>query len=88
MVPKTQKEATRFELTSVPPLAGEVETGDVFTYDSREDLEVMKSYWESLNEQGGMFFSWVYEKDNALVHLPSRLPKTEAERFGEVLEEM
>jgi hypothetical protein len=83
MVPKTEKEGTRFEIPS-----GEDKTGDVFTYESRDDLEVMKSYWEAFNESGsGMFYTHVYDEGLVLVRIDGSVPKSKADEYGEVMED-
>ncbi len=100
MVPKTEKEGTRFEIPSgeentpgdegrLERIGDENKVGDVFTYESREDLEVMKDYWETVNETGGgMFYTHVYDKGLVLVRIDGSLPKSEADEYGEVLEDM
>ena len=83
--PKTYQEGTRFLL----PSAGEDTGGQVYTYASRDDLEVMKNYWESLNEDtSGMLYSHVYDKGTVLVHITGQFPKGKADRYGQVLQEM
>src|SRR4028118_2354156 len=71
--PKTYQEGTRFLL----PSAGE------------DTVEVMKNYWESLNEDtSGMLYSHVYGKGTVLVHITGQFPKGRADRYGQVLQEM
>jgi hypothetical protein len=83
--PKTYQEGTRFLLPSL----GNDSSGQVYTYASRKDLEVMKNYWGTLSENTtGMLFSWVYDKGNVLVHLNGSLPKGKADQYGQVLEQM
>ena len=100
MVPKTEKEGTRFEIPSgeedAPDDEPDLETigeedklGDVFTYESREDLEVMKDYWENFNESGpGMFYTHVYDEGLVLVRIDGSVPKSEADEYGEVMEDL
>jgi hypothetical protein len=83
--PKTYQEGTRFLL----PSAGEDTGRQVYTYASRDDLEVMKNYWESLNEDtSGMLYSQVYDKGTVLVHITGQFSKGEADRYSQVLQEM
>lgn len=83
--PKTYQEGTRFLLPSL----GEDTGGQVYTYASRDDLGVMKNYWETLNENTtGMLYSHVYDKGNVLVHITGQLPKGKADEYGQVLEQM
>ena len=88
MVPKTENEGTRFEIPGRSTL-GEPAQGLVFTYESREDLDVMKRYYETLNDSGGgMFYSHLYNKGLVLIRIDGTVPKNEADRYGEVLERM
>ncbi len=86
MVPKTEKEGTRFQIGGRSTL-GEPAEGLVFTCESRDDLDVMKGYYETLNESGGgMFYSHLYNKGLVFVRIDGTVPKSEANRYGEVLE--
>ncbi len=87
-VPKTEKEGTRFEIGERSTF-GEPAEGAVFTYESRDDLDVMKDYFETLNDSGGgMFYSHLYNEDLVLIRIDGTVPKSEADRYGEVLEGM
>jgi hypothetical protein len=79
LVPKTYVEGTHFDASS------ENAGGQVLTFENRRDLEVMKRYWEDFNDRGGFFYSHVYDKDNAILHLTAkcqRLRPTSTTRFS------
>ena len=78
-VPKTYEEGTHFD-------AAEDQGGQVLVFENRRDLEVMKKYWENFNEKGGFFYSHVYERDNALLHINGKLPKSRADEYNEVFQ--
>jgi hypothetical protein len=57
--------------------------GRVFTFPSRETLDLVREYYE---EFGSMFSSYVYVEGNVLVQIDCDVPD-QAERYGEVLRE-
>ena len=79
MVPKTYEEGTHFDAT-------EDQGGQVLVFENRRDLEVMKKYWENFNEKGGFLYSHVYERDNALLHINGKLPKSRADEYNEIFQ--
>lgn len=86
IVPKTYAEGTRFEIPSM----GENEGGRVFVYESREDLEVMSDYYRAVEEMpilGPSLHSHLYEDGLVLLQINGELPKTEADRYGGVMQE-
>jgi hypothetical protein len=85
IVPKTYEEGTRFEIPSM----GTNEGGRVFVFESREDLEVMREYYRAVEEMpmfGPALHSHLYEDGLVLLQINGELPKTEADRYGEVME--
>ena len=84
--PRTCEEGTRFEIPSLGKDAG----GRVFSYESQEDLQVMRNYYEKLEETpllGPALRSHLYQDGLLLVQINGDLPKTQADRYGEILEE-
>lgn len=80
--PKTYQEGTRFAI----PSTGRDSTGQVFTYKTKDDLNVMKNYWNTLNENTtGFLYSHVYDKGLILVHIGGGVPKGQADKYGDVL---
>jgi hypothetical protein len=80
-LPKIYEEQVRFSI----PSQGENIGGRVFTFESQEDLEQVREHYEGF---GGPFFSYVYVEGNVLVQLPGEVPEDQADRYGEVLQEM
>jgi hypothetical protein len=85
LVPKTYKEGTRFIIRPGRTENDEM-GGRVFTYDSEEDLEVMRNYYETVSSSG-MFYTHVYTDGLVLMQINGQIPKAQADRYGEVLEE-
>ncbi len=84
--PRTYEEGTRLEIPSLGKDAG----GRVFSYESQEDLQVMRNYYEKLEETpllGPALRSHLYQDGLLLVQINGDLPKTQADRYGEILEE-
>jgi competence protein ComEC len=85
-VPNTFEEGTRFEIPSLGRDAG----GRVFVFESRENLAVIRDYYreiENLPVFGPALHSHLYEDGLVLVHINGELPKREADRYGEMLDE-
>ena len=80
-VPKTYKEQVSFTI----PSQGERAGGRVFTFESQEDLEQVREHYEGF---GDLFSSYVYVEDNVLVQISGSVSKEQAERYGEVLQEI
>jgi hypothetical protein len=81
-VPKTYKEATRFEIPSL----GEDKGGRVFTFETRRDVERVRTYYEGFS---GEAYSHVFVKDDVvLVQINGELPVQEAGQYRAVLETM
>jgi hypothetical protein len=83
-VPKTYKEGTRFTIPSL----GEDFGGRVFTFESEEDLQPVRDYYEGLGKGVGMFNSHVYVEGNVLLQINGQLPKDQADDYEAVLREV
>jgi len=86
VVPKTYEEGTRFEIPSLGKDSG----GRVFVFEDQEDLEVMRDYYESVEEMpifGPSLHSHLYTDGLVLLQINGQLPKTQADRYGEVLQD-
>ncbi len=82
MSPMSEAEGTRFYLPSLCSDCG----GRIFSFSSEEDLQIMKNYFEELGKQSGLFFSWVFTKDNILIQINGDLSEDRAEKYKEALE--
>lgn len=91
LTPKVYEEGHWFEIPSLTAREGEPTGGKVYTFDSKEDLEVMESYYESAGEMpifGGALASHLYSDKRRLilVQIYGQLPKDQADLYGEVME--
>lgn len=76
-LPDTYEEQVRFLI----PSAGNDTGGRVFTFESPEDLRTVRSYYEGLNDLGGLFCcSYVYERGLVLVQVPGDWPPSRSPR--------
>jgi hypothetical protein len=80
-VPKTYEEQVSFTI----PSQGERVGGRVFTFESQEDLEQVREHYEGFGE---LFSSHVYVEDEVLVQISGSVAGDDAERYGEVLQEL
>jgi hypothetical protein len=80
-VPKTYEEQLTFKI----PSQGERAGGRVFTFESQEDFEQVREHYEGF---GDLFSSYVYVEDNVLVQISGSVSQEQAERYGEVLQEI
>ena len=67
------------------PSQGERVGGRVFTFESQEDLEQVREHYEGFGE---LFSSHIYVEDEVLVQISGSVPGDDAERYGEVLQEL
>lgn len=79
-VPKTYKEGTRFLIPPLGPDSG----GRVFTFESEEDLEAVRNYYEGLGRASGWLHSWVYVEGKVLVQINGDLPEERARQYEAV----
>lgn len=82
-VPKTYKDATRFEIPSM----GQDKGGHVFTFDSASDMKPVQDYYQGFS---GAFYSYVYvnKGKNILVQINGELPKKKAQQYENVLQKV
>jgi hypothetical protein len=89
-VPKSYAQAARFTIPSlgVPEegVPGPRDRGGrVFVFESQRDLDAVRGYYDAL---GPSALPHVYVKDQVLLlQITNDLPKAEADRYGEVLQE-
>ncbi len=81
MAPMRAVEATRFLIPSLCPDCG----GRIFSFATRDDLEITKKYYEELGKSSALFFSWVFAKDNILVQINGDLPEARAREYENAL---
>lgn len=84
--PNTFEEGTRFEIPSLGKDSG----GRVFVFEDRENLQVLRDYYRELENMpvfGPSLHSHLYDDGLVLLQINGELPKSEADRYGEVLEE-
>jgi hypothetical protein len=82
-VPKTYIEGTHFDI----PGMGEGHGGKVFVFENEEDLNVMVDYYESLPNTSPMLHSHLYVENLVLLQIGGNLPKSDADAYGDVLEQ-
>ncbi len=83
-VPKTYTEGTHFDI----PGMGEGHGGQVFVFENEEDLNVMVDYYESLpNTSPPVVHSHLYVENLVLLQIGGDLPKSDADAYGDVLEQ-
>lgn len=86
-LPGTYEEGTRFEIPSLgQDSAGRALGGQVFTFESEEDLAEVRDFYQGLDE-ASFFSSWVFDEENVLVQISGQVPEDEARRYEAVLEE-
>jgi hypothetical protein len=75
--PTGYETATRFRVPSLGKEAG----GRVFTFDNEADLREMRAFYEGM---GPEVTSHLYEHELILLQINGDMPKTQADRYGEV----
>ena len=80
MAPQTFEEGAHFVASTREDLGARV-----FTYESEADLLQMQTYYEGFS---GMFYSHVYTNDLMLLQINGQLPKSKADQYGDVQEQM
>ena len=82
--PKTYTEGTHFDI----PGMGEGHGGQVFVFENEEDLNVMIDYYESFpNTSPPVVHSHLYVENLVLLQIGGDLPKSDADAYGDVLEQ-
>ena len=89
-VPEVYEGGVRFEIPSLGKSAG----GRVFTFESYNEARVMFEYYESLGKMPGSgpkleshLYAEGYLGGYALLQISGEFPKSEANRYGQVLED-
>lgn len=75
-------EGLRFLIPSLGDDAG----GRIMRYESDEDLQRAKSYYEELGKQSALLFSHVFTRGDILVQVNGNLPQEQADMLQEALE--
>lgn len=81
LAPMIASKATRFYIPSL----GEGCGGRLYSFNSLEDLEIMKNYYVSAGKKSAIFFSWVFTKDNILVQINGDLNEGKAKQYEATL---
>jgi len=74
MAPMTAAQGIRFLIPSLCADCG----GRMYSFDSLQDLELMRAYYEELARSSAIFFSWIFVKDNILLQINGDLPESQA----------
>ena len=77
--PTASTEGTQF---TVPSLGEGGGGGHVYSFASEDDLERMVQYYANASTDN---FSWVYVRDNILVHIDGQLPEEKAKQYEAAL---
>ncbi|MEV2911396.1 hypothetical protein ABNF65_23005, partial [Paenibacillus larvae] len=80
--PKTAKEGVRI----LVPSLGEDDGGRLFTFDSKEDLEKLKSYYDKLGKEMGFLYSHTYAKGDFLLQMNGKMNEDQFKKYREVME--
>ncbi|KAB2332920.1 stress protein [Bacillus mesophilum] len=84
MAPMKAEEGKRILLPSLCEDCG----GRVFSYDSQDDLEQMKAYYDEMGEESAMLFSWTIVHKNILVQLNGDLSEDQYKEYEKALKEL
>ncbi len=71
----------RFLIPSLCPDCG----GRLYQFDSLEDRDRMKQYYDELAKSSAMFFSWTFAAGDYLLQLNGDLDEATARQYGDVL---
>lgn len=75
-------EGTRFLIPSL----GEDSGGRIMRYETEEDRDRAKAYYDELGQSSAAFFSWTFTNGLILVLINGDLPEAKARRYEEVLQ--
>ncbi|MCY9512319.1 stress protein [Paenibacillus larvae] len=81
---RTAKEGVRILIPSLGEDAG----GRVFTFDSKKDLEKLKSYYDKLGKEAGFLYSHTYAKGDFLLQMNGKMKKDQFKKYQEVMEKV
>ncbi|QOS97800.1 hypothetical protein JNUCC42_14695 [Brevibacterium sp. JNUCC-42] len=79
--PMTAKSGVRFFIPSLGKEAG----GRILTFESIDDLEKTKMFYEEAGKNSATFFSWIFVKNNILVQINGELPEDKAKLYKAAL---
>ena|SRR5918999_1565369 len=85
-IPKTHEQGTHFDI----PGHGKGYGGQVFVFENQDDLQVMRDYYENIENlpvSGPSLHSHLYTDGLVLLQINGDVPKTDADQYGEVLRE-
>lgn len=81
LAPLLAIEGLRFLIPSLGPDSG----GRVMRFESQEDLQKTKQYYDELGRSSAAFFSWTFAEGLTLVQINGELPDAKARRYEAVL---
>lgn len=84
LAPMLAREGTRFLIPSLGKEAG----GRVMSFDTVEDRDKVKGYYDDLAKYSAAFFSWTFAHDLLLVQINGDLPEEKAMEYKKVLESL
>ena len=79
--PTNYEDGTRFEIPSLGRDAG----GRVFTFDSEEDLNEMRDFYEGMTKETPSVSSHLYQEGLVLLQMNGDVGKAQAEGYADVL---
>lgn len=82
--PYVASEGTRFFIPSLCDDCG----GRILSFETQDDLNITKAYYEELGKSSALFYSWVFVKDNILVQINGDLPEDQATQYKNALESL
>lgn len=81
LAPMNATEAIRFFLPSLCADCG----GRLYSFSTKEDMDLMEKYYVELGKASGAFFSWVFTYDNLLIQINGDLSEERAREYEKVL---
>lgn len=84
LAPMNAQVAKRFFIPSL----GKDNGGRIYSFESQEELENMKAYYESFRKKSAAFHTWVYTKDNILVQINGDLKEKKAKKYEAALKQL
>ena len=84
IAPMGAKVGLHFSIPSLCPTCG----GRILAFDNQGNLDISRTYYETLGKQSAAFFSWVFVKDNILVQINGDLPEEQARKYEQTLQEL
>ena len=80
----TRKEGKRILIPSL----GEDSGGRLFLFDNEEDLQLAKSYYDSLGDAGPLFFSHTHQKGNFLFQMNGDMTDEDFKKYADVMDNL